>query len=334
MRLSAGKLWSMRRLADGGGRFKMTAVDQRPPIFGLIRDKRGGDEVAFDDVADVKVSLTRALAGQSSAMLLDPIWAYGRCVEHVNPGQGLLVTLEDHAFEETPGGRKSWEIENWSVAKIKRLGADGVKILAWYRPDASDAVRAHQEAFVERVGRACAEHDICFLLELLVYPLAGEGDGAGRPDSVVESLRVFSDPRFGVDLFKMESPIAAAKVPDPESAEAAACQAIFDQLGQIATRPWVMLSAGAGMADFKRVLTYAYRAGASGYLCGRAIWLEAAKNFPDLAAMERELAGDGMAYMADINRLTDAFAVPWRQHAAFADGVFLEGAGEDFPGAY
>jgi len=28
MQLSAGKLWGMRRMADAGGLFKMTAVDQ------------------------------------------------------------------------------------------------------------------------------------------------------------------------------------------------------------------------------------------------------------------------------------------------------------------
>ena len=31
MELSPGKLWGLRRMADAGGRFKMVAVDQRPP---------------------------------------------------------------------------------------------------------------------------------------------------------------------------------------------------------------------------------------------------------------------------------------------------------------
>ena len=36
--LSAGKYRGMRRLADPAGRFKMTAVDQRPPIENPIRE--------------------------------------------------------------------------------------------------------------------------------------------------------------------------------------------------------------------------------------------------------------------------------------------------------
>ncbi|MCP5371261.1 MAG: tagatose 1,6-diphosphate aldolase [Hyphomicrobiales bacterium] len=341
MQLSAGKLWSLRRLADPGGRFKMTAVDQRPPFFKLIRDKRATDQVDYADVVALKVALARTLAPLSSAMLLDPVWAYPNAIDDVRPSQGLILTLEDHAFDEDAGGRRSRPIGDWSVEKIKRLGADGVKVLIWYRPDADPAVCAHQEAFVEAVGRACAAHDLCFVLELLVYPFAGAAgpdavdDPAARPGLVVESLRRFTDPRFGVDLFKLESPVAADLVPDPDRGPGAAdCQAWFDRMGALTTRPWVMLSAGADMEAFRRILVYAYRAGASGYLCGRAIWWRAAQNFPDMAALERALTDEGIAYMREINALTDDLAAPWTDHGAFAGGALLADAGPDFVHAY
>ena len=337
MRLSAGKLWSFRRLADEDGRFKMTAVDQRPPIMNLIKERTGVAEASYEDVAGVKRLLTRVLAPESSAMLLDPVWAYSGAVSHVRPRQGLLLTIEDHNFEETPGGRKSFEIPDWTVAKIKRLGGDGVKALAWYRPDADPAVCAHQQAFVERLGRACAAQDICFLLELLVYPLPGETPEAfagKRSELVVGSLKAFTDPRFDVDLFKLESPVAAADIADPDSAEAGECQRWFDKMGRATTRPWVMLSAGADMKTFQRVLVYAYRAGASGYLAGRAIWLEAARSYPDTDGMERALVAQGLPYMREINRLTDELATPWQDHRVFSGDVGLAGAGRDFAANY
>jgi len=342
MHLSAGKLWSLRRLADANGRFKMVAVDQRPPIMGLIKQRKGVADASYEDLAVVKEILTRNLAADCSAILLDPIWGYSRSITHVRPGQGLLLTLEDHEFEETPGGRLSREIADWSVAKVKRIGADGVKLLAWYRPDADEAVCRHQRDVVERVGRACAEQDICFLLELLVYPLPGEQaqtrdyieHSAKRPELVVESLRTFTDPRFGVDIFKLESPLAAPDVPDPESGEAAACQRWFDALGRATTRPWVMLSAGADMKAFRRILAFAYRAGASGYLAGRAIWWGAAQMFPDLGSMDQALKADAVSYMHDINRLTDALARPWQDHPAFVADTSLHGAGPHFPRNY
>ncbi|MCG8508952.1 MAG: tagatose 1,6-diphosphate aldolase, partial [Rhodospirillales bacterium] len=172
--LTAGKLWGIRRLADENGRFKMTAVDQRPPIKNYIKERRKVDEAGYDDVAAVKIILARELAPYSSAVLLDPHVAYPQAIEYVSPSKGVIATLEDSLFEETPQGRKSAEIDNWSVEKIKRSGADAVKVLAWYRPDAAEEIRAFQQDYVRKIGDDCKRYDIPFVFELLVYPLPGE----------------------------------------------------------------------------------------------------------------------------------------------------------------
>lgn len=342
MGLSPGKLWGLRRLADADGRFKMTAVDQRPPIKNLIKDRRGVPDAPYDDVAAVKQVLVRELAPSSSALLLDPHVAFPMAAQLMSPAQGLILTLEDSIFEETSGGRLSSEIDNWSVAKIKRAGGDAVKVLAWYRPDGDAAVCRRQEDFVARIGDACRRYDIPFVFELLVYPLPGDSaqtkdyveDPGKRPDLVLESVRRFADPKFGVDLFKLESPMKAGDVPDPEGADADAIQEWFNQMGALAGRPWVMLSAGAGMDAFRRVLTYAYRAGASGYLAGRAIWWQAFQQFPNVDAMAAELRSDGVPYMATLNQLTDALATPWINHSYYGGDVAIEGAGAGFRGQY
>lgn len=338
MSLSAGKLWGLRRLADASGRFKMLAVDQRPPIKALVRERRGLDEAPYEDQAAVKALLVRVLAPHASAALLDPHVAYPQAVAHLDPARGLIATLEDSIFEETPGGRKSRAIDDWSVEKIKRTGADAVKVLAWYRPDAAPDVVAHQQAFVRGVGDACRRFDIPFVFELLVYPLPGEAaqttdyveDAAKHPERVLESVRTFAAPEYGVDLFKLESPVPAAEVPDPEGGDAAAVArtaALFEELGRLAGRPWVMLSAGAGMEAFERVLRFAYVAGASGYLAGRAIWWQAFQAFPDLEAMERGLRETGVPYMERINRLTDAAAPPWTARSEAGVDLAHRGAG-------
>jgi tagatose 1,6-diphosphate aldolase len=342
MEISAGKLWCFRRLADKNGLFKMTAVDQRPPIMNVIKEKLKVDEASYEDISRIKTLLTKTLAQHSSAMLLDPIWAYSDAIEHVEPSQGLLITLEAHDFEEAPGGRKSSEIADWNVEKIKRLGADGVKVLAWYRPDADPAICQYQQDMVEAIGKACQKHDICFLFELLVYPLEGDAHQtkeyvetqSKRPELVIDSVKAFSDSKFGIDIFKLESPIPASEVPDPNSKEAAECQEWFNQLGQACDVPWVMLSAGADMDAFEKVLTYAYQAGASGYLAGRAIWWKAAQNFPDLQKMEAELNEEGVAYIKKIGQLTDTRATPWFKHKQFAQGYQITGAGQNFPANY
>ncbi|MFM7432078.1 MAG: tagatose-bisphosphate aldolase, partial [Gammaproteobacteria bacterium] len=115
MKLSAGKFWGMRRMADASGRFKMTAVDQRPPIKNPIKAKRGTSEAPWEDVASFKEMLIEELQAESSAMLLDPHYAYPRGVTKLQASRGLIVTLEDSIFRETPAGRFSSAIDDWSV---------------------------------------------------------------------------------------------------------------------------------------------------------------------------------------------------------------------------
>ncbi len=88
-------------------------------------------------------------------------------------------------------------------------------------------------------------------------------------------------------------------------------------MGALCGRPWVMLSAGAGMAEFKTVMDYAYAAGASGYLAGRAIWAEPFKAFPDWDAIRAGLRAKSLPYMAELNTLTDAKATPWFEHPLY-----------------
>jgi hypothetical protein len=88
MQLSAGKLWGMRRMADEGGLFKMTAVDQRPPIKGPIAKHHGVAEAPWEEVAAFKTLLIETLQGQSSAMLLDPHFAIPKGIGKLSPTKG------------------------------------------------------------------------------------------------------------------------------------------------------------------------------------------------------------------------------------------------------
>jgi tagatose 1,6-diphosphate aldolase len=156
-----------------------------------------------------------------------------------------------------------------------------------------------------------------------------------HPQRVLDSVHAFADPRFGVDLFKLESPLAAAAVPGVGAPGWEEAQRWFDALGAAAGRPWVMLSAGAGMEEFRRILSHAYRAGASGYLAGRAIWSKAFEHFPDWDAIRSDLRGEAVGYMRSLNALTDAAATPWAQHACYgAQGARVEPADASFRHVY
>lgn len=338
--MTPGKRWGLRRLANADGFFSMVAIDQRPPIEHLVAKARGipRDQVAFADIALSKRWLAQGLAPHAGALLVDPNYAYPAVADLLQPQRGLLLTLEDHRFEDTPRGRKSRSIADWSVAKIRRLGADAVKVLAWYRPDASDEVLEHQHRYVREVGRQCREEDIAFIFELLTYPFPQGPDSlrdyvedpAKAPQRVVDSVKAFAGPEYGVDLFKLESPIPAPAVPEPAAADGAATQAWFDAMGAAcAGTPWVMLSAGASMADFERVLGYALRAGASGFLAGRAVWSEAMSHFPDEAAVAAALRRDAVPYLERLAALTAREGRAWQpQFDTSSDSTSVASEGE------
>lgn len=350
MSLTAGKLWCLRRLADRDGFFTMVAVDQRPGVEALVRRGRtahAGDgrlaPTEWEDVGRIKRLLVEELSPHASALLLDPQYAYPYAADALDPRRGLLVTLEQFASEDGPGGRKTLPYPGWTVEKIKRLGADGVKLMLWWRPDAAPDVLAYQRRLVEQVGQECRRHDIAFLLEPLVYPLGETGsadayheDPGKRPEMVLATVEEFRQERYGIDIFKLETPLPAAGIPDPDggTAEAAAAQDWFRRIDARLDRPWVMLSAGAAAEPFRRILTYAFRAGASGYLAGRAIWWQAALEYPDWERFRARVREEGVPYVEGVQAALRLHGTPWHARPLFRDGARDAAMGPEFVGWY
>ncbi len=349
--LPAGTLRALMTLADDGGRFSMIAVDQRPPIFAALAryGNRAPSDVAYEEVAAVKGVLLEMLAPHASAALLDPVWTHPHHLRQVPGGVGLLSTLEDHAFELEAGERRSRAIPDWNVAKIKRCGAQAVKVLAWDRSDVSAATRDHQDGFVAEIGRACREHDIPFVLELLIYPLPGEEPGSAeyarsKPRLVLDSVRHFTEERFGVDLLKLEFPAELKRTAEFSAGafDGQRREAVYDldevrsylsELDAAASVPWVVLSAGVGPHEFAFNVELACLAGASGFLAGRAIWYDALEGYPDLAAIRERLDRISVPYLLSLSAMAQR-GRPWTEHRKYLGGVAVAGAGPRWHAEY
>ncbi len=334
MEISAGKLIGLNRLADKSGVFKILAVDQRPPIQNFIKSSLKSSEAAWEQVSEVKRVLAKNLALESSAILMDPLFAFPASYSSLQVDHGLMLTLEHAEFDETAQGRFSKVIPNWSVSKIKRVGADGVKLLAWYRPDAKNEVKLYQKKFVKKIGDECVRYDIPFLLELLVYPMLNEDLDIlkmNKSELVLESLTEFAKPEYSVDLFKLENPLSDSDLVSTDLTTVKSAQKVYDDLGRIAARPWVMLSAGASAENFRKILEYAYNSGASGFLAGRSIWWESfVKNFPDISKMQDALSKKSAKYMREINYLSSQFATPWYNHPIYNSDTQMQYSNEEF----
>ena len=153
---------------------------------------------------------------------------------------------------------------------------------------------------------------------------------------MIESVREFAKPEYGVDLLKLESPLAANTLPPRDGGKAeTAAQMQFDAIGEICREhhlPWVLLSGGAATDKFERVLQYAYAAGAGGFLAGRTIWLNAVRShFPDLKAVSAALRNESVKILDSLSELTKAEANSWTASYPKFDNVKQEG---DFARAY
>ena len=62
-----------------------------------------------------------------------------------------------------------------------------------------------------------------------------------------------------------------------------------------------------------------FKAGASGFLAGRAIWLDAFSAYPDWDKIQRDLEGSAAAYLSDISELADREAQNWSKHPCYGE---------------
>ena len=303
-----GKLIHIKKLCNDQSHLQMLAIDQRPPIFNLIKKKK--KKYTYTDVVDFKKNISLNLSQHSTAILMDPVYSVPNLIPS-SKSKGLIITLEDHDFIERGKGRYSKNIKNWTVEKIKRIGGDAVKVLAWYRPDADQKSIKHQKKYIETIGKQCEKYDIPFLLELLVYPFENETGYSKdykeqldkNQNHVINSVKEFSKEKYKVDIFKLESPVDSSQLQNSKFTKAT--EGAFKQLSK-ATRniPWVMLSSGMSKKSFLNCLKLAYKNGASGYLAGRTIWLDAFKDYPNYKKITTKLNRESVSYVKKLNKLT------------------------------
>jgi tagatose 1,6-diphosphate aldolase len=340
--ISAGKLRNLMSLADENGRLKMMAIDQRGSLNQSL-SKVLGREASFDEVAEFKQIVTEVLAPYSTALLTDPIYGYARSVLSIPGNVGLLLAYEatGYAINENEKGRKTTLIEGWDVATARRAGANAIKLLLYYHPDAEPDTVQFQKDLCQRVGEECAAHDLPFLLETVAYAIEEPGTDSPayarrKPELVRRSAEEFSDPKYGVDILKLEFPgelkysreycngVFDGKDREPVYSlddVRGFCKAVDDA----AKIPWVILSAGVDIKEFLVDVDLACQAGASGFLCGRAIWKGAIPLFNDRDEMENHLATEGVINFEKCLAGAE-YARPFWEHPCFEDsGV----AGDD-----
>ena len=299
--LTVGKLRGLRQCSDKRGTLSLLALDHRNNLRKALKPEAPA-EVEDRELTAFKREAVAALAEAATAVLLDPEFGAAQSIASgAMPGdRGLIVALEKTGYGADPCARESRVLADWSVSKIRRMGASAAKLLVYYHPEAATARQIEQ--LVREVAQECARQDLLLVLEPLAYNPESPTDKLS-PDSrrrtIVETARRLVGP--GVDVLKAEFPAASAD----ETEWLAACR----ELSDASPAPWILLSAAVDFDTFLRQTEVACRAGASGVAVGRAVWNEAAR----LAGPERAafLNGEANRRMAAVTACCGQRARPW-----------------------
>ena len=303
-KLSIGKFRGLQQTSTVYHAFAVCALDHRNNLRQLLRPDNP-DAATVDEMVAFKVDLVHALAPAASAVLMDPQWSAAQTIAAgVLPGNvGVLVSVEASGYGGSPDARESQILPGWSVAKIKRMGANAVKLLAYYHPDSPSA--AQLEKLVKDVATECAAADLPLFVEPLSYslnPAKKKLDSDERRRVVIETARRLTP--LGIDVLKAEFPLDISEVRDEQEWRIACTE-----LSQASVVPWVLLSASVGIDVFIRQVTAACLSGASGVAVGRAVWKEATEVHGQ--ARLDFLNGEACRRMERVTALVNGLSRPW-----------------------
>jgi tagatose 1,6-diphosphate aldolase len=316
--LTPGKLKGLKAVSNDRGVIAAAAMDQRGSL-----KKALGANATDAQLEEFKSLVAEVLTPHASAILLDPEWGLPASKRRAR-NAGLLLAYEKTGYDKTGPGRLPDLLDHWSVRRLKEAGADAVKILLYYTPFDPQPINNQKHAWVERIGDECRANDIPFFLEFVGYEEGADEKGLEfarkKPEIVKASMEEFSKDRYGVDVLKVEIPVNMKFV---EGARTHAGQTAyskkealqwFRRCAEVATKPFIYLSAGVSNAEYGESLEFAAESGVkwNGVLCGRATWKDGIPVYAKdgAAAFRKWLENDGVKNINNVNERLKA-ASPW-----------------------
>ena len=324
MKLTKNKRKYLDNLSDENGFISALAIDQRGALKKMI-NKHQKEEATAEQIKEFKTLVSEHLTKYSSSILLDP--EYGLEASKMrDKNAGLLLAYEKTGYDANAVGRLPDCLVEWSAKRLKEEGADAVKFLLYYDVDENEEINIQKKAYMERIGAECIAEDIPFFLEILSYDCNIDDNSTAeyakvKPRKVIEAMKEFSNPRYNVDVLKVEVPVNMKFVEGFSDGEAVYTEeeaANYFKLQDEATQlPYIYLSAGVSAKLFQDTLKFAHDSGAkfNGVLCGRATWANGVEIFTkegEKAAIEW-LNTVGKKNIEELNEIVKKTATSWKE---------------------
>ncbi len=153
MQLTLGIRRSLQQCAQPDGTFAMLAMDQRGSLVQAMEANAsrsngqnynssnnasniGVNKVSYNDIIALKRDVIGVLSPLASAVLLDVEYGYGSCIasDTLSGQAGLLLALEKSGYDGDPTARRTLLLDDWSVERTSKAGANGVKLIGLLPP--------------------------------------------------------------------------------------------------------------------------------------------------------------------------------------------------------
>ena len=319
--LKKNKLEALKRLSNENGVIGALAIDQRGSLKKMIANA-SDQEIGDEGIITYKKLVSEELTPFASAILLDP--EYGLPASKIrHQDAGLIMAYEKTGYDASEPGRLPDLLEEWSVKRLKDLGADAIKFLLYYDVDEEEKINEYKHVYMERIGSECEAEEIPFFLEIVTYD-ANNDDVKGKeyakvkPHKVIDAMKEFSKPQYKVDVLKVEVPVNMKFVEgygDEVIHSREEALQLFKEQSDATTLPFIFLSAGVSAQLFQDTLTFAKEAGSTfnGVLCGRATWKNGVNVFGEKGEQDgREwLRSEGRQNIEELNAVLKETASPW-----------------------
>ena len=286
--LTSKKQKHMQKLINQDGIIAALAIDQRGALKKMM-GKCQETPIDKEQIEQFKSLVSEELTTAASSILLDPEFGLPAAKQRATTA-GLLLAYEKTGYDASIPGRLPDLLVDWSAKRLKEEGADAVKFLLYYDVDEAKEINEQKHAFVERIGSECQAEGLPFYLELLSYDAQlNDSQSAAfakvKPHKVIEMMHEFSNPRYQVDVLKVEVPINMQYVEGYAIGEVVYTKEeamnYFKEQSQATQLPFIFLSAGVSAELFQETLRLAKQAGSTfnGVLCGRATWANGVEVF-------------------------------------------------------
>jgi tagatose 1,6-diphosphate aldolase len=323
--ISSGKQKGLQAIANSRGVIAALAIDQRSALQTLFARAMGvaAADVPPENLSQFKEAVSSILTPHASAILLDPEYGLPAASKRAR-NAGLLLAYEETGCAKNVPGRLPHLLDQWSVQRLVKAGANAIKLLLYYSSRSPAEINEIKYAFVERVGAECAASDVPFFLELVSFAENMDEKGIEfariKHEVVAAGMSEFSKSQYRVDVLKVGMPVNLSFVEGSPSSDGAILHSrkqakqYFLDAAAWASIPFIYLSEGVSNDAFRFGLELAVEAGVgfSGVLCGRATWKDGVeilvKHGPH--ALQDWLGREGVRNIENVNECMGS-ARPW-----------------------